>query len=33
LPELTEYLKDLPRGGFPASNGKEKPLINEYEQE
>lgn len=28
LPELTEYLKDLPRGDFPAPNGKENPLIH-----
>ncbi len=28
LPELTDYLKDLPRGEFPAPNGKENPLIN-----
>ncbi|MFG6495446.1 hypothetical protein P8610_08820 [Fictibacillus sp. UD] len=29
LPELTDYLKDLPRGEFPAPNGKENPLIQE----
>jgi type IV pilus assembly protein PilO len=29
LPELTDYLKDLPRGEFPAPNGKENPLIKE----
>lgn len=28
LPELTDYLKDLPKGEFPAPNGKENPLIN-----
>lgn len=28
LPELTEYLKDLPRGDFPAPNGKENPLLD-----
>ncbi|MBH0159173.1 hypothetical protein [Fictibacillus sp. 26RED30] len=27
LPELTDYLKDLPKGEFPAPNGKEDPLI------
>ncbi|MBN3554229.1 hypothetical protein JYA63_08140 [Fictibacillus nanhaiensis] len=27
LPELTDYLKDLPKGEFPAPNGKENPLI------
>ncbi|WNB92736.1 hypothetical protein [Bacillus sp. NEB1478] len=26
LPELTDYLKDLPEGDFPAPNGKENPL-------
>jgi type IV pilus assembly protein PilO len=26
LPELTDYLKDLPKGDFPAPNGKENPL-------
>ncbi|MCM3731578.1 hypothetical protein M3196_07880 [Fictibacillus nanhaiensis] len=28
LPELTQYLKDLPRVEFPAPNGKENPLID-----
>ncbi|MBY6037041.1 hypothetical protein KUV80_10260 [Fictibacillus nanhaiensis] len=31
LPELTDYLKDLPRGEFPAPEGKENPLITEEE--
>lgn len=29
LPELTDYLKDLPRGEFPPPNGKENPLIQD----
>ncbi|ANX13686.1 hypothetical protein ABE41_016885 [Fictibacillus arsenicus] len=33
LPELTVYLKDLPKGGFPAPDGKENPLINGDEEE
>lgn len=27
LPELTDYLKDLPKGEYPAPSGKEDPLI------
>jgi type IV pilus assembly protein PilO len=33
LPELTEYLKDLPREEFPAPQGKENPLIGGDEEE
>jgi type IV pilus assembly protein PilO len=33
LPELTQYLKDLPRGDFPAPNGKENPLIDGENEE
>jgi type IV pilus assembly protein PilO len=33
LPELTEYLKDLPKGEFPPPGGKENPLINGDEEE
>jgi type IV pilus assembly protein PilO len=33
LPELTEYLKDLPRGDFPAPTGKDNPLIGEDKEE
>jgi type IV pilus assembly protein PilO len=29
LPELTDYLNDLPKGEFPAPNGKENPLIEQ----
>ncbi|WP_137791978.1 hypothetical protein [Bacillus sp. E(2018)] len=32
LPELTDYLKDLPKGEFPAPNGKDNPLINNDEE-
>jgi type IV pilus assembly protein PilO len=33
LPELTQYLKDLPRVEFPAPNGKENPLIDGDKEE
>lgn len=33
LPELTQYLKDLPRVEYPAPNGKENPLIDRDKEE
>lgn len=32
FPELTELLKDLPKGEFPAPSGKENPFINGEEE-
>ncbi|MFC0187374.1 hypothetical protein ACFFJY_03695 [Fictibacillus aquaticus] len=32
LPELVEYLKDLPRVDFPAPNGKDTPFIKEDDE-
>ncbi|MCM3718461.1 hypothetical protein [Fictibacillus phosphorivorans] len=33
LPELTDYLTDLPKGEFPAPEGKENPLTGEDEKD